>query len=160
MPDVRVQREAFDPGAELGGFLARVPHAGGVATFIGRMRDFRGPDRATGEAVSAMTLEHYPGMAERELAGLAAQAARRWKLDGALIVHRVGDLAPGDAIVFVATAAAHRADALDACAFLIDWLKTRAPFWKKETVAEGASWVDAAASDEARAARWSPGADA
>lgn len=154
MRRVRVQREPFDAGRELNAFLGETPKAGGIAVFIGQMRDFRGPDRGTGERVSAMSLEHYPGMAERELEALVDEALTRWKLDGVRVVHRTGDLLPADPIVFVAAASAHRADALDACAFLIDWLKTKAPFWKKETTAEGATWVDAAASDHARADRW------
>lgn len=152
--NVRVQREPFDPGAELNAFLTATPHAGGIAVFIGQMRDFRGPDRTTGEPVSAMTLEHYPGMAERELGALIDEATRRWPLDNVLVIHRSGDLGPADPIVLVATASAHRADALEACTFLIDWLKTKAPFWKKETTTTGAQWVDAVASDEARAQRW------
>jgi molybdopterin synthase catalytic subunit len=154
MPRVRIQHDPFDPGAELNAFIARTPHAGGIASFVGQMRDFRGPDRTQGETVSAMSLEHYPGMAERELETLVAEALRRWPLDDAFILHRVGALAPGDAIVLVATASAHRADALEACTFLIDWLKTKAPFWKKETTPQGPSWVDAAQADDTRAARW------
>ncbi len=154
MTRVRVQREPFDAGRELNAFLSETPKAGGIAVFVGQMRDFRGPDRTSGETVSAMTLEHYPGMAERELEVLVDEASARWKLDGVRVVHRTGDLLPADPIVFVAAASAHRADALDACAFLIDWLKTKAPFWKKETTADGATWVDAAASDKTRAQRW------
>lgn len=153
-PRVRVQTEPFDPGAELNAFLKDTREAGGIAVFIGQMRDFKGADRATGERVSAMTLEHYPGMAERELGALVEEASRRWKLDNVRVVHRAGELAPADPIVFVAAASAHRADALEACAFLIDWLKTKAPFWKKETTPAGAQWVDATHADDARAARW------
>jgi molybdopterin synthase catalytic subunit len=147
---VRVQREPFDPGAEITAFLSLVPRSGGVATFIGQVRDFKG----TGETIHAMTLEHYPGMAGRELEALAAEAVKRWALDGALVIHRHGELLPGEAIVLVATACAHRADAFAACEFLMDWLKTKAPFWKKEAGAEGSAWVGASADDEARAARW------
>lgn len=154
MTRVRVQREPFDAGRELNAFLSETRKAGGIAVFIGQMRDFRGPDRINGAPVSAMTLEHYPGMAERELEALVDEALARWKLDGVRVVHRTGDLLPADPIVFVAAASAHRADALDACAFLIDWLKTKAPFWKKETTADGATWVDAVDSDEIRAERW------
>jgi molybdopterin synthase catalytic subunit len=154
MSAVRVQREPFDPGAELNSFLREAPQAGGIAVFIGQMRDFRGPARASGEPVSAMTLEHYPGMAERELDALVDEAKQRWKLDGVRVVHRIGELLPADPIVFVAAASAHRADALEACTFLIDWLKTKAPFWKKETTESGAQWVEAASSDDARASRW------
>jgi molybdopterin synthase catalytic subunit len=154
MTTVRVQSESFDPGVELNAFLKETPHAGGVAVFIGQMRDFKGADRATGERVSAMTLEHYPGMAERELGALIEDAKRRWNLDGVRVIHRTGELAPSDPIVFVAAASAHRADALEACTFLIDWLKTKAPFWKKEAGAAGPQWVDAASADEVRAQRW------
>jgi len=154
MTTVRVQSESFDPGVELNAFLKEAPHAGGIAVFIGQMRDFKGTDRAYGEHVSAMTLEHYPGMAERELGGLVEEAKRRWRLDGVRVIHRTGDLLPSDPIVFVAAASAHRADALEACSFLIDWLKTKAPFWKKETTTQGPHWVDAARADDIRAARW------
>ena len=151
---VRVQREPFDPGAELNAFLRQTPHAGGIAVFVGQMRDFQGADRASGEPVSAMSLEHYSGMAERELGALVAEAQSRWRLDGVRVIHRTGDLAPADPIVFVAAASAHRADALEACAFLIDWLKTKAPFWKKETTGAGPRWVEATGADDARAAHW------
>ncbi len=154
MTTVRVQSAPFDPGAELNAFLKETPHAGGIAVFIGQMRDFKGADRASGEPVSAMTLEHYPGMAEKELGALIDDARARWKLDNVRVIHRAGNLAPADPIVFVAAASAHRADALEACTFLIDWLKTKAPFWKKETTGKGAAWVDATAADDVRAARW------
>ena len=150
MPTVRVQHHPFDPGAEITAFLATVPRSGGVATFIGQVRDFK----ATGETVQAMTLEHYPGMAERELETLVADAIKRWALDGALVIHRSGELRPGEPIVLVATASPHRGDAFAACEFLMDWLKTKAPFWKKEATADGDSWVSASAGDDARAARW------
>ena len=154
MSGIRVQREPFDPGAEINGFCARNATSGGIANFIGQMRDFRGPSRGEGEAVAAMTLEHYPGMAERELADLVKDAKGRWTLDDVLVIHRVGLLTPGEAIVLVATASAHRGDALAACAFLMDWLKTKAPIWKKEATAGGATWVEARESDEAQAAKW------
>ena len=146
---VRVQKHAFDPGAEINAFLATVPKSGGVATFVGQVRDFKGA-----ETVHAMTLEHYPGMAEREFAALAAEARRRWVLDGLLIIHRYGELRPPEPIVLVATAAAHRAAAFAACEFLMDWLKTKAPFWKKEAFESGETWVASSADDEARAQRW------
>jgi molybdopterin synthase catalytic subunit len=154
MTTIRVQLKAFDPGAEINGFCARNPTSGGVATFIGQMRDFRGPNRAEGEAVAAMTLEHYPGMAERELEGLVADARGRWPLDDVLIIHRVGPLTPGNAIVLVCTASSHRGETLAACEFLMDWLKTKAPFWKKETSVDGDTWVGARESDDTRAAKW------
>src|SRR4051812_30265481 len=149
-----VQQDPFDAGAELNRFMARNPLSGGVASFVGQVRDFRGPSRAAGEAVAAMTLEHYPGMAERELSALAAEAQRRWRLDDVFALHRHGPLQPGEAIVFVATAAAHRADAFAACEFMVDWLKTKAPFWKKESTPAGEQWVTAHAEDDARAQRW------
>jgi molybdopterin synthase catalytic subunit len=151
---VRVQRETFDAGAELTRFMARTPLSGGIASFVGQVRDFRGPNRAGGVPVAAMTLEHYPGMAERELAALCAEAQRRWSLDDVFALHRYGALKPGEAIVFVATAAPHRADAFAACEFMVDWLKTKAPFWKKEATPAGERWVAAHADDDARAERW------
>ncbi len=154
MSIVRVQKETFNSGDEINAFSARNAVSGGIASFVGQMRDFRGPDRASGAAIAGMTLEHYPGMAERQLSDLAAEAHTRWPLDDILIVHRYGDLRPGDPIVLVAVASAHREPAFDACRFLMDWLKTQAPFWKKEVSATGASWVDAQASDDAKAARW------
>ncbi len=149
---VRVQDAAFDPGAEINAFLARNPNSGGVASFIGQMRDFRGSDRT--EKIAAMTLEHYPGMAEKQFDELIADASQRWTLDDALIVHRYGTMHPGDPIVLVVTASAHRANALAACEFLIDWLKTKAPFWKKESSGSDAAWVEAQDGDDARAQRW------
>ena len=154
MTTIRVQREAFDPGAEINGFCARNATSGGIASFIGQMRDFRGPSRAEGETVAAMTLEHYPGMAESELAALVEDARGLWPLDDVLVIHRVGPLTPGDAIVLVITATTHRGDAFAACEFLMDWLKTKAPFWKKETAAGGINWVEARDADDAKAARW------
>ena len=146
---VRVQAEDFDLGAELTSLTAGNPAIGGLASFVGLVRDIHG-----GDAVTAMTLEHYPGMTEKMLTRIEAEANRRWKLDASLIIHRYGRLTPGDRIVLVATASAHRQDALDACAFLIDWLKTKAPFWKLEETPTGAHWVDARESDQAAVERW------
>ncbi len=155
MIDIRVQREAFDSGAELNAFLARNAGAGGVASFVGQMRDFRGLDRSTGAPLTAMTLEHYPGMAERQLADVVADAKNRWPIEDVTVIHRHGDFAPGDPIVLVITAAAHRGPAFEACTFIMDWLKTKAPFWKQERGPDGSStWVEARDSDDARAARW------
>ena len=154
MSEIRVQKEAFDPGAEINAFCARHPTSGGVASFIGQMRDFRGESRASGDTVTAMTLEHYPGMAEGQLAELVSEAKARWPLDGVMVIHRFGPLAPGDAIVLVVTATAHRGDAFASAAFLMDWMKTKAPFWKQETTTGGAAWVEARASDDAEAAKW------
>lgn len=146
---VRVQREDFDVGAELAALTAGRADIGGVATFLGLVRDTAG-----GETVGAMTLEHYPGMTEKLLAEIEAEARDRWTLDATLIIHRYGRLEPGDRIVLVATASAHRQAALDSCAFLIDWLKTKAPFWKLEETAKGGHWVEARESDDQAAARW------
>lgn len=151
MATIRVQRERFDPGVEINTFCARNATSGGIATFIGQMRDFRGTDR---EPITAMTLDHYPGMAERELGALTTGAKDRWPLDDMLIIHRHGAFQPGDPIVLVAVASAHRQDAFAACEFLMDWLKTKAPFWKKEMTAGGGAWVDAREVDNARADRW------
>ena len=147
---VRVQEEPFDVGAELGALTAGRTDIGGVASFVGLVRDVAGD-----APVSAMTLEHYPGMTERKLAEIEAEARRRWPLQASLIVHRYGRMVPGEPIVLVATASAHRQAALDACAFLIDWLKTKAPFWKLEETPEGAGrWVEAREGDDAASERW------
>jgi molybdopterin synthase catalytic subunit len=148
---IRVQLEDFDVGAELARLTAGRTDVGGVASFIGLVRDFAG-----GANVGAMTLEHYPGMTERKLAEIEAEAQRRWPLQASLIIHRYGRLEPGDRIVLVATASPHRQAALESCAFLIDWLKTKAPFWKVEETAAGPQWVEARSSDDEAAARWSP----
>ena len=146
---IRVQAEPFDVGHELGRFCAGRTDVGGVATFLGLVRDIHG-----GEPVTAMTLEHYPGMTERQLRALEEEARSRWTLLDCLVIHRHGRMAPGEPIVLVATAAAHRGEALEACAFLIDWLKTKAPFWKLEETPAGPHWVEARSSDDAAAARW------
>ena len=146
--DIRVQTEDFDVGAEYAR-AAGGDATGGIAIFVGQVRGRDGD-----QAIRAMTLEHYPGMTEREIRRVADQAAARWPLDAIRVIHRVGRLQPADRIVLVIAASAHRAAAFDACAFLIDWLKTRAPFWKLEETAEGPRWVAARASDDAAAARW------
>lgn len=146
---VRVQREDFDVGAELEALTQGNRAIGGVTSFVGLVRDIAG-----GAPVRAMTLEHYPGMTERQLQAIEAEACRRWPLDAVLIIHRYGRLEPGDRIVLVATASAHREAAFAACHFLIDWLKTKAPFWKLEETSSGARWVEAKSSDDAAAARW------
>jgi len=145
MIEFRVQAEDFDPAAELARLEALGP--GGVASFTGLVRGDDG--------LVAMTLEHYPAMTERALGAIADEASRRWPLAGLVVIHRFGRLVPGDRIVFVATASAHRAAALEACAFLIDWLKTDAPFWKCEAFADGSRrWVEAKASDDDARTRW------
>ena len=148
---IRVQREDFDVSAELDRLAAGNQRIGGIASFVGLVRDIAGDDR-----VSALTLEHYPGMTEKKLAEIELEAHRRWQLDASLIIHRYGRLEPGDRIVLVATASPHRAAALAACHFLIDWLKTEAPFWKSEETSAGQRWVEARAEDDAARARWAP----
>jgi molybdopterin synthase catalytic subunit len=151
---IRVQREDFDLGTELRALTDGNHAIGGLASFVGLVRDIAG-----GESVGAMTLEHYPGMTEKMLKRIEAEALERWPLDASLIIHRYGRLEPGDQIVLVATASPHREAALESCHFLIDWLKTRAPFWKLEDTASGGQWVDARDSDNAAAARWSKRSD-
>jgi molybdopterin synthase catalytic subunit len=152
---IRVQHDDFDIGAEIKAITQGRTEIGGVASFVGLVRDFvegTGDEGATD--IRGMTLEHYPGMTEKMLARIEDEANRRWNLDAVLVIHRVGTLEPGDNIVLVVCAAAHREDALQACSFLIDWLKTKAPFWKKEATAKGDKWVKAKESDDALAARW------
>lgn len=146
---VRVQSEDFDPGAELERLTGGNHAIGGAVSFVGLVRDMAG-----GQPITAMTLEHYPGMTERQLEAIEAEARQRWPLDASLIIHRYGRLEPGDRIVLVITASAHRQAAFEACHFLIDWLKTKAPFWKLEETPEGATWVDARDSDTQAAERW------
>ena len=145
-----MQREDFDTGAELAALTRGSARVGGLVSFTGLVRDIGGP-----EALKAMTLEHYPGMTERLLGEIEAEARARWPLEASLIVHRYGRLEPGDRIVLVATASPHRQAAFDSCAFLIDWLKTKAPFWKLEETARGdARWVAARGEDDLAAERW------
>ena len=147
---VKVQAEDFDIGTELAALTDGNTEIGGMVSFVGLVRDLGGDD-----ALKAMTLEHYPGMTEKMLGEIDAEAHTRWPLEASLIVHRYGRLEPGDQIVLVATASPHRQAAFDACAFLIDWLKTKAPFWKlEESEKAGARWVEAKASDDRAAARW------
>ncbi len=152
---IRVQQEDFSVGAELDALTQGRTDVGGLACFVGLVRDFVEPGAGEGAAaVRAMTLEHYPGMTEKMLADIEAEAARRWPLQASLVIHRYGRLAPGDRIVLVACAAAHRENALQACSFLIDWLKTRAPFWKLEDTESGERWVAAREADDLLARRW------
>lgn len=146
---IRVQRENFDLAAEIAALTAGRTGIGGVVSFTGLVRDI-----STGKQVSAMTLEHYPGMTEKELARIEAEACARWPLQACLLIHRYGTLQPGEQIMAVVTASAHRQAAFEAAEFLVDWLKTKAPFWKLEAGVEGDSWVEAQASDDAAAARW------
>jgi molybdopterin synthase catalytic subunit len=147
---IRVQREDFDVGAEIAALQRGRTGIGGLAAFVGLVRDTAG-----GSGIRAMTLEHYPGMTERALEAIEAEAMKRWPLEAALIVHRYGRLEPGERIVLVVTASAHRAAAFESCEFLVDWLKTKAPFWKLEETQDGARWVEAQASDDDAAKRWS-----
>jgi len=145
----RVQAEAFDAGQEIARLTGGRRDVGAVATFIGYVRDLN-----EGSGVSRMTLEHYPGMTERALEDICDEALGRWDLLDLRVVHRVGALEPGEAIVLVAVSSAHRGEAFAACEFVMDYLKTRAPFWKKEETPEGARWVESRASDDDAAARW------
>jgi len=144
---VAVQSEPFDLGAEVAAFTSGVRGAGAVVSFTGLVRD-------EGGSLSGMEIEHYPGMTEKAIRGIAEEAVRRWSLADALVIHRYGKLAPGEAIMMVATAAPHRGDAFAAAEFLMDYLKSRAPFWKKELGADGETWVAAKDADEDALKRW------
>ena len=146
---VRVQTGDFDAGAEMASMRRGNPKIGAIASFVGVVRDLN-----EGADVAEMTLEHYPGMTEKALGEIVAEARTRWDIYDALIVHRVGTLKPTDQIVLVVVASGHRGDAFQACEFLMDYLKTRAPFWKKEKTPEGGRWVDARKTDDAAADRW------
>ena len=147
--EVWVQPEDFDLGAEVARLRAGDPRIGAVVSFVGTVRDMN-----DGSQVSEMELEHYPGMTERALDDIVSQASERWPLYNALVIHRVGPLAPLEQIVLVAVSAAHRGEAFAACEFIIDYLKTDAPFWKKEQTPQGARWVDARLSDDSAKSKW------
>lgn len=144
---VRVQSEPFDTGAELNAFTAACGNVGAVVSFTGITRDVAG-------GLSEMEIEHYPGMTERAIAGIVAEAKMRWSLDAALVIHRYGPMVPGAPIMMVATASTHRADAFAAADFLMDYLKSRAPFWKKEHTSQTTGWVAAKDEDEDALSRW------
>lgn len=144
---VRVDSARFDPGAELNAFSKGVGNAGAVVSFTGVVRNVEG-------GLSAMEIEHYPGMTEKAIAAIVDEAKSRWSLAGALVIHRYGRLEAGEVIMMVATASRHRADAFQAAEYLMDYLKSRAPFWKKELTREGAEWVAARDEDEAALGRW------
>ena len=146
---VRVQTGDFDAGAEMAGMRRGNPKIGAIASFVGVVRDLN-----EGADVAQMTLEHYPGMTEKALEEIVAEARTRWDIYDVLIVHRIGTLQPTDLIVLVVVASGHRGEAFQACEFLMDFLKARAPFWKKEKTPEGARWVDARKTDDAAADRW------
>jgi molybdopterin synthase catalytic subunit len=147
--EVRVQQEDFDLGAEVARLRAGDPRIGAVVSFVGTVRDLN-----DGAKVAELELEHYPGMTERALQDIVEQARSRWPLYGALVVHRVGPMQPMEQIVLVACSAAHRGEAFAACEFIMDYLKTEAPFWKKEQTPDGARWVDARVSDDTAKAKW------
>jgi molybdopterin synthase catalytic subunit len=147
---VRVQREDFDIAAEIAALRRADPAIGAIASFIGLVRDVN-----EGDSVAGMTLEHYPGMTEKALAGIVAEAKSRWDIIDAQVVHRVGELKPLDQIVLVIVTGGHRGAAFAACEFIMDYLKTQAPFWKKEMTAQGPRWVEARAADDQAAERWS-----
>jgi molybdopterin synthase catalytic subunit len=146
---VRIQSADFDAGAEIAALRRGNPKIGAVASFIGVVRDIN-----DGGSVAEMTLEHYPGMTEKAIEEIVVQACSRWNVLGALVIHRIGKLGPMDQIVLVAIASEHRGDAFAACEFIMDYLKTRAPFWKKEQSGASARWVEARASDDIAAERW------
>jgi len=146
---VRIQAEDFDASREIARLREGNPQVGAVASFIGVVRDVNEGDR-----VSGMTLEHYPGMTEKSIGEIVEQAKARWNIYDALVIHRVGSLKPLDQIVLVVVTSAHRGDAFAACEFIMDYLKTRAPFWKKEATPQGDRWVEARASDDIAAERW------
>jgi molybdopterin synthase catalytic subunit len=146
---VRIQTADFDVARELAELRAGDPKVGAVAAFIGTVRDVN-----DGSSVAGLTLEHYPGMTEKALAAIVDEAKARWDVLDALVIHRVGALAPADQIVLVGVTSAHRGEAFAACEFIMDYLKTRAPFWKKETTPDGTRWVEARASDDDAASRW------
>jgi molybdopterin synthase catalytic subunit len=146
---IRVQTAAFDPGHELNAMHAANAGVGAVVSFVGYVRDLN-----DGREVSGMFLEHFPGMTEKALGKIADEAAQRWPLLKVEVIHRIGRLEPGEPIVFVATTSAHRQAAFDACAFIMDYLKTRAPFWKQEDTPEGPRWVEGKCSDKDAAERW------
>jgi molybdopterin synthase catalytic subunit len=146
---VRIQSADFDSGAEIANLRRNNPAIGAIASFIGLVRDVNAGDR-----VSELTLEHYPGMTEKALDKIVAEAKSRWDVIDVLVIHRVGVLRPTDQIVLVVVAGAHRGEAFAACEFLMDYLKTQAPFWKKERTPDGSRWVEARSSDDAAAERW------
>jgi molybdopterin synthase catalytic subunit len=146
---IRVQHEDFDAGVEINRMRLARPDTGAVAAFVGQVRDLN-----EGDAVSGMTLEHYPGMTEKALEGIVEQAKSRWDIFDALVIHRIGALKPLDQIVLVVVSGTHRGEAFAACEFIMDYLKTEAPFWKKEQTGRGERWVEARTSDESAKQRW------
>lgn len=145
---IQIQTEDFDLATEYAA-LGQSHSTGAIVTFIGKVRDFN-----QGDNVSGLTLEHYPGMTEKSLAKILVEAQTRWSIQGVKVIHRIGELALGDQIVFVGVASMHRGDAFQACEFIMDYLKTQAPFWKKEATEDGSHWVDARETDTTAADRW------
>jgi len=146
---IQIQEEDFDVSKELELLRVDLPQIGGINVFVGTVRD-----EHFGQKIEGMVLEHYPGMTEKSLANILDQAQARWQILNATVIHRVGDLRPGEQIVLVAVASSHRGDAFAACEFIIDYLKTSAPFWKKELTPNGAHWVDARITDDERLKKW------
>jgi molybdopterin synthase catalytic subunit len=146
---IQIQEEDFDVSKELELLRVDLPQIGGINVFVGTVRD-----EHFGQKIEGMVLEHYPGMAEKSLANILDQAQARWQILNATVIHRVGDLRPGEQIVLVAVASSHRGDAFAACEFIMDYLKTSAPFWKKELTPNGAHWVDARITDDERLKKW------
>jgi len=146
---IRVQQKDFEVGVELAKISSNKSNIGGICCFVGLVRDF-----SEDSYIKTMTLEHYPGMTEKQLKSIENEACQRWPLDDSLIIHRYGILKPGENIVLVVTASAHRKAAFEACEFLIDWLKTKAPFWKKEETEKGTKWVEAKIADDQAANQW------
>jgi molybdopterin synthase catalytic subunit len=149
MASIRVQTEDFDAGLEIRRVCEGNASVGAVASFVGLVRDIN-----DGSVVAGMTLEHYPGMTEKALGAIVEEAKRRWEILGCTVIHRVGKLMPTDQIVLVVVASGHRGHAFEACEFIMDYLKTRAPFWKKEKTSSGERWVEAREGDDVAASRW------
>lgn len=146
---VRIQTDDFDVAAELAAIKSSKADVGAIVTFIGMVRDLN-----DGDIIKTLTLEHYPGMTEKSLSAIEQEAKARWKINQSLIIHRFGTLKPNDQIVLVAVTSPHRAEAFSACEFIMDYLKTKAPFWKKEATSQGERWVEAKSSDDEAQARW------
>lgn len=151
---ISIQQQDFDLGTELAALRAQSAETGALVSFVGLVRDFSG-----GEKIEGIYLEHYPGMCEKALEKIVDEAKQRWQLLGVRVIHRIGQLLPNEQIVLVATSSQHRADAFAACEFIIDYLKTAAPFWKREQTAHGTHWLDTKPSDEQRMQRWFPQGD-
>lgn len=146
---IQIQKEDFDTGAEIAALSQNQPRVGAVASFVGLVRDIN-----EGDQVATLSLEHYPGMTEKAIAEIIKEAQQRWDIYDVTVIHRIGEMKPTEQIVLVAVSTSHRGESFAACEFIMDYLKTRAPFWKKELTPEGARWVDARSSDDQAAKRW------